>query len=109
MLKQVVDSSGWIEVFTNGGQEQAVQAAAVMQCAQVVVLTAGWHWRQPSSAMLCSCRWRTASSWPRPGISEPGCIPWTASFRASPMWSGSARRNRNLTIKLFSIAEHQPH
>ena len=39
MLKRVVvDSSGWIEVFTNGGQEQAVQAAAVMQCAQDVDL-----------------------------------------------------------------------
>jgi predicted nucleic acid-binding protein len=72
LKRVVVDSSGWIEVFTNGGQaehflalmaderalvvpaitiyevyqwvlrehgeEQAVQAAAVMQCAQVVDL-----------------------------------------------------------------------
>ena len=72
LKRVVVDSSGWIEVFTNGGQaehfltlmaderalvvpaitiyevyqwvlrehgeEQAVQAAAVMQCSQVVYL-----------------------------------------------------------------------
>lgn len=90
----VVDSSGWIEVFTNGplaerfiavldvfkwvlhehSEAQAIQAVAVMQL---------------SSAMRCGFRWQTASSWRQPEVIRHGCTPWTVTSKAWTTWNCS--------------------
>lgn len=94
----VVDSSRWIEVFTGG--ELAEHFLAQMADERSLVVPAitifeVFKWVlhehgeaqaiQAVAAMRCSCPWRTASSWPRPGITRLGCTPWIETSGASPM------------------------
>lgn len=104
----VVDSSGWIEVFTNGPLAERFIAVLDAEAALVVPaisILEVFKWvlhehseaqaiqavavMQLSSAMHCGFRWQTASSWRQPEVIRHGCTPWTVTSKAWTTWSCS--------------------
>jgi hypothetical protein len=90
----VVDSSGWIEVFTDG--PLASRFVAVLDSEATLVVPAisilevfRWVLREHSEAQAIQAvaamqrPWLTASSWPRPEAIGPGCTRWMPSSAAS--------------------------
>jgi hypothetical protein len=104
--RAVVDSSGWIEVFTNGPLAERFIAALEAEAALVVPAISilevfKWVLREHSeaqaiqavavmqrgSAMHCGFRWPTASSSPLHVPIRPGSTRWLPISRISTTWN----------------------
>jgi len=107
LQRSVVDSSGWIELFTDG--PQADRFLTLLQAESAPVIPAisilevfKWILREHSEAQaieavavrqrhssvtLCACRWPTASSSLPRDVTRRGSTPWTQIFRVCLPWS----------------------
>ncbi len=107
LQRSVVDSSGWIELFTDGPQADRfltlLQAESAPMIPAISILEVfKWILREHSEAeaieavavsqrhssvTLCACRWSTASSSLRRDATRRGSTPWTQIFRVCLTWS----------------------
>jgi uncharacterized protein with PIN domain len=107
LQRSVVDSSGWIELFTDG--PQADRFLTLLQAESAPVIPAisilevfKWILREHSEAQAieavavrqrhssvtpCACRWPTASSSLQRDATRRGSTPWTQIFRVCLTWS----------------------